>query len=56
MQEGDRKDPAFRPAHLLPRMQAAFPGNVTVVLPHARHYIQEDAPEEIAQAITERFS
>jgi haloalkane dehalogenase len=51
-----RNDLAFRPAHLLPRMQAAFPGNVTVVLPHARHYIQEDAPEEIAQAILKRFS
>ncbi len=50
-----RKDLAFRPAHLLPRMQAAFPDNVTVVLPHAGHYIQEDAPEEIAQAITGRF-
>ncbi len=50
-----KKDPAFRAAHLLPRMQAAFPGNVTVVLPRARHYIQEDAPEEIAEAITGRF-
>jgi haloalkane dehalogenase len=50
-----RNDLAFRPAHLLPRMQAAFASNVTVVLPHARHYIQEDAPEEIAQAITMRF-
>jgi len=50
------KDPAFRSAHLLPRMRAAFAGNVTVMLPQARHFIQEDAPEEIAQAITERFS
>ena len=49
------KDPAFRSAHLLPRMQAAFADNVTVELPRARHYIQEDAPEEIARAITERF-
>jgi haloalkane dehalogenase len=49
------KDPAFRPAHLLPRMLAAFPGSITVVLPHARHYIQEDAPQEIAGAITARF-
>jgi pimeloyl-ACP methyl ester carboxylesterase len=48
-------DLAFRPAHLLPRMQAAFPRNVTVVLPHARHFIQEDAPQEIAEAITGRF-
>ncbi len=50
-----KNDPAFRPAHLLPRMQAAFPDNITVVLPRARHYIQEDAPQEIAQAITRRF-
>jgi haloalkane dehalogenase len=49
------RDPAFRPAHLLPRMQAAFASSVTVVLPRARHYIPEDAPEEIAQAITARF-
>jgi haloalkane dehalogenase len=49
------KDFAFKPARLLPRMQVAFAGNVTVELPHAKHYIQEDAPDEIAQAITERF-
>jgi haloalkane dehalogenase len=49
------RDLAFRPGHLLPRMQRAFASNVTVKLPHARHYIQEDAPEEIAQAITRRF-
>jgi len=49
------KDLAFRPAHLLPRMQAAFARSVTVELPRARHYIQEDAPEEIAQGITSRF-
>ncbi len=50
-----KNDPAFRPAHLLPGMRAAFPDNVAVVLPRARHYIQEDAPEEVAQAITGRF-
>lgn len=49
------KDLAFKPQPLLPRMQATFPDNVTVELPHAKHYIQEDAPGEIAQAITERF-
>jgi haloalkane dehalogenase len=49
------KDFAFRPTHLLPRMQAAFTDNLTVELPHARHYIQEDAPGEIAQAIFKRF-
>jgi haloalkane dehalogenase len=50
------KDLAFRPGHLLPRMQAAFASNVTVVFPHARHYIQEDAPEEVAAAIRQVFS
>ncbi len=49
------RDLAFRPAHLLPRMQAAFADSVTVELPRARHFIFEDAPEEIAQAITKRF-
>jgi haloalkane dehalogenase len=49
------KDVAFKPRHILPRMQATFHGNVTVELPHAKHYIQEDAPGEIAQAITKRF-
>ena len=49
------KDLAFKPKPLLPRMQATFPGNLTVELPRARHYIQEDAPEQIAQAITKRF-
>ena len=49
------KDFAFKPKHMLHRMQAIFPDHVTVELPHARHYIQEDAPEEIAHAITTRF-
>jgi haloalkane dehalogenase len=49
------KDLAFRAPHLLPRMQSAFTSSVTVELPHARHFIQEDAPEEIARALTERF-
>jgi haloalkane dehalogenase len=42
------KDFAFKARRMLPRMQATFPDNVTVELPHARHYIQEDAPGEIA--------
>jgi haloalkane dehalogenase len=43
------------PKALLPRMQATFPRNVTVGLPRAKHYVQEDAPGEIAQAIVKRF-
>jgi haloalkane dehalogenase len=49
------KDLAFRSAHLLPRMQAAFASSITVELPQARHYIQEDAPQDIAEAIAGRF-
>jgi haloalkane dehalogenase len=49
------KDPAFKAKPLLPRMQATFPDNVTVELPNAKHYIQEDAPTEIAEAIARRF-
>jgi haloalkane dehalogenase len=49
------KDFAFRPGPLLPRMRAAFPDHVVVELPDAKHFIQEDAPERIAEAIAERF-
>ncbi|MFX0577195.1 haloalkane dehalogenase [Nocardia nepalensis] len=49
------KDFAFPLRRNLPRMQATFPDHVTVELPTANHYIQEDAPDEIAQAITRRF-
>jgi haloalkane dehalogenase len=40
----------------LPRARAAFSDCVVVELPRASHYIQEDAPAEIAEAITRRFS
>lgn len=50
-----KNDLAFPPGRLLPRMQRVFRDNVTVVLPHARHFIQEDAPEDIARAIAARF-
>ncbi|OJZ74183.1 haloalkane dehalogenase [Mycobacterium paraffinicum] len=49
------KDFAFRPGPTLPRMRATFPDHVLVELPNAKHFIQEDAPEEIAEAIVERF-
>jgi hypothetical protein len=38
------KDFVFKPKRILPRMQATFLDNLTVELPHARHYIQEDTP------------
>ncbi|HZE17710.1 MAG TPA: haloalkane dehalogenase, partial [Mycobacterium sp.] len=35
---------------------ATFPDHVVVELPNAKHFIQEDAPGEIAEAIVNRFS
>jgi haloalkane dehalogenase len=49
------RDVGFRPA-MIPRMRAAFSDVVVVELPRAKHYIQEDAPAEIAEAIGERFA
>ena len=48
------KDMAFRPK-FLSQMKAVFPDRVVMELPSAKHYIQEDAPEEIVGAITDRF-
>jgi haloalkane dehalogenase len=49
------KDFAFRPGPSLPRMRATFRDHVLVELPNAKHFIQEDAPGQIATAIIERF-
>jgi len=48
------KDFGFRPS-MLRRMRVTFPDHVLVELPNAKHYIQEDAPAEIAEAIGRRF-
>ncbi len=49
------KDPAFRPKQVLPKARAAFSDHEVVELRNASHYIQEDAPREIAEAIRARF-
>ncbi len=49
------KDPAFALAAVLGQLQDAFPDNVLISLPQANHFIQEDAPDAIAEAITRRF-
>lgn len=49
------KDFAFKPKRILPRLQATFPDHIVVELPNAKHYIQEDAPGQIADAISRRF-
>ena len=49
------KDFAFQANWALPRWKATFRDHVLLELPNAKHFIQEDAPEEIAAAIRERF-
>lgn len=49
------KDFAFRPGPNLPRMREAFPDHVVVELAEANHFMQEDAPGQIAEAIIDRF-
>ncbi len=49
------RDRGFRPKAMLPRMRASFPDHEVVELTNAKHYIQEDAPDEIAEAIAKRF-
>lgn len=49
------RDIAFNAPHFLPRWRATFTDQVLVELPNAKHYIQEDAPDEIARAIATRF-
>jgi haloalkane dehalogenase len=48
------KDMAFRPKFLT-RMKEIFADRVVVELPEAKHFIQEDAPDEIIAAIIDRF-
>jgi haloalkane dehalogenase len=50
------KDPAFRPKQVLPKARDAFSDYEVVELQDASHYIQEDAPERIADAIRKRFT
>jgi haloalkane dehalogenase len=49
------KDPAFGSQAIIDRWKTYFPAAQIVILPHAGHYIQEDAPDEIAAAVRRRF-
>jgi haloalkane dehalogenase len=49
------RDRGFRPKAMPARMRRTFADHVVVELPGAKHDIQEDAPQEIADAIGERF-
>lgn len=37
------------------RFESYFPNHSTILLPNASHFLQEDAPEEIAQALRQAF-
>jgi haloalkane dehalogenase len=49
------QDAAFRPRDVLPRMRRAFRDAEVVELANAKHFFVEDAPEEVAAAIIDRF-
>ncbi len=50
------KDRVFPPKATLPRWRSAFRDWTLVALPQAKHFIQEDAPEAIADAIQQKFA
>jgi haloalkane dehalogenase len=49
------RDFGIPPRGNIPRMRATFADCVVVELPRAKHFIQEDAPDDIAGAIAARF-
>ncbi|MBW3589295.1 MAG: alpha/beta fold hydrolase [Actinobacteria bacterium] len=48
-------DMAFRPRQYIPQLRMRMPQAEVVELRRAKHYIQEDAPDEIAGAIRGKF-
>ena len=50
------RDTAFRPGDVLPRLRGSFLDVVVVELENAGHYFVEDAPDEVAAAVVERFA
>jgi haloalkane dehalogenase len=50
-----RKDPALASDAIINRWRREFPDATVIDLPDAGHYIQEDAPDEIANAIKTMF-
>ncbi|MFG1782588.1 haloalkane dehalogenase [Rhodococcus oryzae] len=49
------RDMVFRPKACIPRIHDVFADLDVVELPHARHFLQEQAPDEIISAIANRF-
>lgn len=49
------RDRAFSSKRVLPRVRETFEDVEVVELPNAKHYFQEDAPDEVVRAIRARF-
>jgi len=49
------RDPVFRPQVCLPRIRAAFTDAEVVEVAQAGHFVPEDAPTQVVEAIVERF-
>ena len=49
------RDTAFRPDDVLPRLRSSFSDATVVELDDAGHYFVEDAPDEVAGAVADRF-
>jgi haloalkane dehalogenase len=49
------KDPAFGSSAVLGRWESTFPHAEAIQLPEAGHYIQEDAPQQIVDAIAKAY-
>jgi haloalkane dehalogenase len=50
------KDPGFGSRKVIARWRRSFPAAEVVVLADANHYIQEDAPDQIADAVVKTFT
>ena len=50
-----RKDPALASDSIIDHWRKQFPHATYIDLPKAGHYIQEDAPDEIIEAIRAAF-
>ena len=50
------RDAAFRPDDVLPRLRSSFSDVTVVELRDAGHYFVEDAPDEVAAAVVDRFA
>jgi haloalkane dehalogenase len=51
-----KKDPALGGDSVLQRWRETFPDHRALILPQAGHFFQEDAPDQLVEAILDRFA